>query len=738
MSLLETSNPSFTRAEVVRIAAERFGLEGTAVDLGSERDQTFLIEGARDSAVMKIANIGQDPALLDLERGAIDHVVRVDPSLPVARPRGEAVLVDGPDGHHNVRLFERVHGHAAGPELGEGAVFDFAATHARLNLALRSFFHAAAGRERLWDLAQARGVLPLLEGIADAGRREIAQRVVERFEQRVAPRWHALRLQVVHGDFQLENVLLDECDRIAGIVDFGDCGYTSQAGDLAIALASLMLGRSKEDVFRIGRIAIDGYTSQFPLEPVELELLGDLTAVRLAMLVAITRWRARRYPDNAEYLLSWDDDLWSLLELFDRLGPDTVALELGAARHPAATGELRARRSRVMGALLTPLSYARPVHPVRGRGVWLYDADGRRLLDAYNNVPVVGHCHPRVTEAVVDQTRRLNSHSRYLCQPLVELAERLLTTMPPNAELDTVMLVNSGSEANDIAWRIATAVTGASGAIVTEHAYHGVTDTTARLSSDGWPAGYHPDDVARIAPCGSGVSVAEDVERALRELNGLAATFVDCAFTSDGIWTPSDDDLATLATHTRAAGGLLVADEVQAGHGRLGERLWAFAHYGLEPDFVTLGKPMGNGYPVAALITRRELVERAPLAGNMFSTFGGNPVAARAALAVLDVLDDERIIDRSADVGARLHAALRSLRAPEIVAVRGRGLIAGVELTKSSLAARLVDRLRDDGVLIGRTGKDGNVLKIRPPLVFSGEHVELLTAALERALAAEA
>ena len=211
----------------------------------------------------------------------------------------------------------------------------------------------------------------------------------------------------------------------------------------------------------------------------------------------------RAIPENAAYIQSWDDDSWPLIELFDEIGADQFAGEFGAQAPPAATAALARRRQAALGALLTGLTYDEPVHVVRSEGVWLIDAADRRLLDAYNNVPVVGHCHPRVTEAVVRQTRTLNTHARYLYEPLVELAERLLATMPPAAGLDTVMLVNSGSEANDLAWRIARGVTGRDGALVSHLAYHGVTSEIASLSPEEWPSGYEPSHVARIPALGA-------------------------------------------------------------------------------------------------------------------------------------------------------------------------------------------------------------------------------------------
>jgi len=733
LSVLAASPPRFSAEEAAAIAAKLFDLRGHAVDLGSERDQTFLIEDGHGGGVLKISNLGEDPPVLDLEANALLHIGRVDPELPIARLRG-AATVDGADGPHFARLFERMQGRVGGADLADDALFAFAATHARVTLALRGFFDPAAGRDLLWNPAQAPRLRPLAASITDAGRRGIVERVLDRFEERVLPRWAYLPAQIAHGDFTLDNVFLDERDRIAGIVDFGDMSFTARAGDFAIGLVSLLRGRPESDVFRVARIAIDGYTSRIPLEDEELDLLADLVAARLAALVTISAWRVERYPENAEYIQSWDADSWALLEHFDAVGLDVVARELGARQAPVATEELLERRSDALGSALTGLTYSHPVHLVRGEGVWLFDAEGRRLLDAYNNVPVVGHCHPRVTEAVVRQTRLLNTHSRYLYEPIVELAERLVATMPADTGLDAVMLVNSGSEANDLAWRLATTATGHAGTIVTEFAYHGVTTAIADFSPEEWPEGYRPEHVETIAPPGSGreVDVAGAIQRLDESGFGLAATYLDCGFTSDGIWTPAPDEVQAIADATRAAGGILIADEVQAGHGRSGEHLWSFAQYGIEPDVATLGKPMGNGYPVAAVIARQELFDRLKAETEVFSTFGGNPVAARAALAVLDVIEDERLIENAKRVGEELQTALEKL---DIGQVRGRGLLVGVELESSELAERVVDGMRDAGVLINRTGPHGNVLKIRPPLVFTTEHVDVLVGALAAALA---
>jgi 4-aminobutyrate aminotransferase-like enzyme/Ser/Thr protein kinase RdoA (MazF antagonist) len=726
-SVLDSTPPRFTAEEAAQIAADLFGTRGTATDLGSERDQAFLL----DDAVLKISNGSEDKAALDFEEAAIAHIAAVDPDLPIARLLAPRAAIDG----HQVRLFERRHGHKAGPELADSALRGIAEVHARLCLALRSFFHPAAGRELLWNIHATPRLRLLLAEIDDPGRQALITRTLDRYDDRVLPAWDRLRAQVAHGDFNLDNLLVDKDGRLTGILDFGDCCHTALAADVAIALASFLRGRPLEDIFRVSRIALDGFGSRLPLEELELELLGDLVAARLAAIVSISAWRSRRFPENTAYIEAWDEDSWRLLEFLDGLDPDELAYELGARRPATPTPELARRRNESLGGLLTPLTYERPVNAVRAEGVWIYEPDGSRLLDAYNNVPVVGHCHPRVTEAVVRQTRLGATNARYLAQPLIDLVERLLATFPPEAELDTVLLVNSGSEANDLAWRLAIGTTGGDSALVTEHAYHGVTTATTALSPEDWPAETRPDQIARIPPPGGGDDLGAVLETALETLDGrLAATFLDGSLMSDGIYVPESADLRLLVERTHAAGGLYVADEVQAGHGRLGPELWSFTPHGIAPDVVTLGKPMGNGYPVAAVVTRRELAERFPYAQRTFSTFGGNPVAAAAALAVLDVLEDERLPERAAAVGARLRAAIDSLGKADIVEVRGTGLLAGVQLTGSERAAHVADDLRERGVLVGITGKNEDVLKIRPPLAFTDEHADTLVAALDQSL----
>jgi 4-aminobutyrate aminotransferase-like enzyme/Ser/Thr protein kinase RdoA (MazF antagonist) len=765
---LDTPPPAFLAQEASALAERLFGVAGRATPLDSERDQNFRIATAERMCVLKISNVADDRLTVEMQTEAMLHIARVDPSLPVmqplpARAGGYIATVEGADeGTYLVRLFTFLPGRTAAPaELDAVALGGFGATVARMGLALRGFFHPAGGYKILWDLRHTPELRAMLTAIDDPARHAIVARILDRFEQRVAPSFPRLRAQLIHNDLTLDNVLLDDRGRVSGIVDFGDLTHTALVCDLAIALVSVMWGRPEP--LEAGEQAVSGYRSVATIEEAEAELLGDLVSARLAALVAIAHSRVRRYPDNAAYIMGNVDLAWDLLEHFDSLGAPEVTRRLRAAcmqpraRRPRPhAAELLARRRRALGPALAPLSYDEPLYLVRGQGSRMFDHAGRPYLDAYNNVPIVGHSHPHVASAIAEQSAILNTNTRYLHDSVVELAERLVATMPEG--LDTVMFVNSGSEANDVAWRLATAYTGGVGAIVTEHAYHGVTTATIALSPEGWAASERPPHVETIpAPDGyrgpwrDHRAAARYAGCALRAAASLerrgvraAAFFVDSLFTSDGIFTPPPAYLRDVVGALRETGCLVVADEVQAGYGRTGSHLWSFAAAGITPDLVTLGKPMGNGHPVAALVCRRDIAERFAARTDLFSTFGGNPVACRAGLAVLEVLERERLRERAGEVGCSLRADLAALmeRHDAIGDVRGAGLMLGVELVADrasrapdpALTSRVVNGMKDRGVLVGSTGPADNVLKIRPPLVLSPEEADVIATTLDATL----
>jgi 4-aminobutyrate aminotransferase-like enzyme len=420
-----------------------------------------------------------------------------------------------------------------------------------------------------------------------------------------------------------------------------------------------------------------------------------------------------------------------------------------AAEQAISTQDMIARRSRLLGPAYR-LFYDEPARFVRGEGVWLYDAAGDRYLDAYNNVASVGHCHPRVVQAIARQAAVLNTHTRYLHETVLDFAEKLLTTFP--SEIGHVMFTCTGSEANDLALRVARTCTGGTGFIVTANAYHGVTSALAELSPSlglPLPEGSH----VRLVPAPSSAADAGDifarhVRAALADMKkcGIrpAALLVDTIFSSDGVVADPPGFLRPAVEAVRAEGALFIADEVQPGFGRCGEQMWGFARHGLVPDLVTMGKPMGNGHPVAGMAARPELLAEFGRRSRYFNTFGGNPVSAAAGIAVLDVIEAEGLMQNAQRTGGYLTRLLIEVQARHalIAEVRGAGLFIGVELRRggptgapaTAEAARIVNLLRERRVLISSAGPHGNVLKIRPPLVFGTNHAEMLAETLDQAM----
>jgi 4-aminobutyrate aminotransferase-like enzyme/Ser/Thr protein kinase RdoA (MazF antagonist) len=762
---LASTPPAFEMEAAQRILRDRFGVEPSSLTaLAGERDQNFRVEAADGRRLLfKISNPADGLSTVEMQAAALRHIERVDPGLPVMRVLPDTVgeswaEVRGPDGrNYPVRLFTFLPGQVtANTALTSGAIRTFGQTAARLGRALRGFFHPAADYEILWDLTHAAKLRLLLSHVPDAARRAQVERVLDRFETRVEPVLPALRAQVIHGDLSLDNVLLDGDLRVSGIVDFGDMTHAPLVCDLAVSVADVLHGRG--DAIDAAEAMIGGYVSVTPLEDEEAALLADLVAARLATEVTVAAWHGGLYPDNAAYITSSEPGARAFLDAIEAAGFDAVARRFRDAcrglpyRH-SGTADLLERRRRALPR--SPLFYSRPVHLVRGEGVWLFDPDGRRYLDCYNNVPVVGHGHPRVVRAVAEQQRLLATHSRYLHEAIVELAERLKATLPP--ALDAVLVVNSGSEANDLAWRIARAATGRAGGVVSAYAYHGLTEATHALSPEEWAKGEQPAHVATVpAPdgyrgpyrrdtAGWAERYAAHIDGAAESLggHGFAALYLDPAFTADGILVPPPAYLSEAARRARALGGVLIADEVQAGHGRYGTGLWSFQPSGIEPDMVVMGKPMGNGFPVAALVVRSQLLAAVPEEVELFSTFGGNPVACAAALAVLAVIEDEGLVASAAETGSYLRQGLDALagRHPVIGDVRGEGLLLGVELVDeervpaAARAGRVTEAMRERGILISATGPAGNVLKIRPPLVFQREHADLLLETLDQVLA---
>ena len=626
--VLEVPAPAHTPADAERIALEVFGIEGSARALDSERDQNFHIVGDQgDGHVLKIANRAEDAAVLDLQNRALAHIARTDPDLRIPRIRATVTgalqhPVETDCGHEMVRMVTYLHGRSLGDvPHGEALLRGLGVAVARLGRALRGFFHSAAENRLLWDIKQAAPLLEHTRDIDDPQRRVLAERLLGRFVTEVESLLPGLRAQVIHADPNADNTLVDPAnEEIAGFIDFGDTVHSPLLYDLAVSLASVMLDKS--DPIAAAEIVVAGYDMVTPLAEEELSILLDLVLTRLTMGVIISSWRVKQHPANRAYITAYDRPAWALLEALAGVDRQAVARRFRAACTPTPRvapmptsphgdpgyDHLMERRRILLGPTLRHF-YGRAVHIVRGQGAYLYDASGKRYLDAYNNVAHVGHCHPVVVAAIGRQAAVLNTNTRYLHQTILELAEQLGARLP--GELSVCLFVCTGTEANDLAWQLAKSHTGHSGAIVIEGAYHGNSEAVRALSPEG-PFGKSAlaphvrtlpaPDTYRGLHRGSdpelGLRYAETVDKAADSLDtaghGLAAFIVDPVMSSSGILESPPGYLAAVQERVRAVGGLFIADEVQTGFGRSGSHFLGVRDRGPDPGHRYPGQTNGK------------------------------------------------------------------------------------------------------------------------------------------------
>lgn len=768
MLALRTSPPRFAAGQAERAARDLYGLAASARALSGERDCNFLLRTADGRQfVLKILDVEAGPETIDCQLGVLKHLAEQDPGLPVPRifpttlgePTGRIVDHDG--AIYCTCLISHLPGELLAGTRPDGRLLENVGdTLARLDHALQGFFHPALGQRIAWDARRLPELAEHAALIGSAAVRADVLRAIEALEAR-APALRALRAQAIHGDCHGHNLLIDaRAGEVTGILDFGDMIHAPRILEPAVTLSELLT----EELAPLDALplVLEGYARRQPLERAEIDLLFDLIAGRHAATILVHAWRTRHDPHGARILERSSAAAARSLEALGAAGREPLtrlwqraALTRSESWAAAdAVAELT-RRRRLMGKG-AELFYEKPLHLVRGSGVWLFDPQGHAYLDVYNNVPHVGHAHPRVVRAIQSQVAVLATHTRYLHGGILEYAERLTAMLPPH--LDACVFVNSGSEANDVAWRIARFATGERGGLVMQNAYHGITDAVAALTpSVGEPREPHVVTIAAPPPglrvrdadgASQLAAVRADADAAIRTLGERgfkpAAFYLDTAITSSGVYDPPPAWAEAVTERIRAAGGLIVADEVQYGMGRPGSHFWGFERRGLKPDIVTLGKPVANGYPMGVVIANRALIEAFQEKFGFFSTFGGSAVAAAAGLAVLEVLERERLMDNAAQTGHYLRQRLEAVAAGHacLGELRGSGLLYGLQVhavgerTARQAAKRIINILAAEArVLIGYEGPDADILKIRPPMPFRREHADRLADAIDAAAA---
>jgi 4-aminobutyrate aminotransferase-like enzyme/aminoglycoside phosphotransferase (APT) family kinase protein len=746
---------SMTTARAAAVAASHFGISGVAVDLPGEVDTNFRIRSGDDSYVLRISPESTTASLLAARQFAMTRLAAagVPYQFPHSPPGGEAI-VTLPEGG-SATMVTWVPGISfadAGRPIELAA--DIGLLAGTVVRVLEGFDHPALHRSSHWNLAAAPTVLRELgPRVSDAANRALIDDILDRLIVQI-PKLQHLPKQVIHGDINDLNVLVADGE-VVGLIDFGDMNQSWRIAELAIAAAYTML--DQDDPVGVAGEVVAGYAQIATVSAVEAELIYDLIRARLAVSVCVSASRADQ--GNPHHLVS-ETAVWELLERLDYVDSIAAAGELAAAAgrpHLDRTHSIGDRRNTVLGEALS-LAYrdsdSGPLQIVRGEGVYLYDDMGRRYLDCVNNVAHVGHGNLDVIEAATEQMVLLNTNTRYLHDTVISYAERLLAKLPDG--FDVVYMVNSGSEANELALRMARAATGRRAMAVLDHGYHGNTSAMIDLSPYKFngPGGSGRPDWVTVLPLadpyraegGDDMAYLKTVESLLDEGEPVAGLLAESIVGCGGQVIPESADMRAIYDAVHARGGVCIADEVQTGFGRVGSHFWSFQLHGLDPDIVTMGKPIGNGHPLGAVATTREIADAFANGMEYFNTFGGNPVSAAVGLAVLDVIEEEELRESAHKVGDYLRGELQGLMArhPAIGDVRGRGLFLGIELVENrttkapdaALTTFVVNHAKEHGVLLSIDGPRHNVIKIKPPITFSIEHADRLVAAIDAALTA--
>ena len=784
MAFVERKRPQFNEREAMDLARSLYRVSGIVKELPSERDQNFHIrDDSGKEFVLKIASTLESEETLDMQNKAMEHVAaRTDFAFTQRICRSTqnnqmVAVVDSSGEPHFVRMLTylqgipfaqfRPHSNSLLRNLGKSLGF--------ISQALSGFDHPASRRDLRWDFDRVEWVVTHFGKLIPEGKQsDLVLHFLNLWRNQAKPAIHTLRKSVVYHDANDYNILVfqetarDEAQ--IRLIDFGDMLYTYTLAEAAIGAAYAML--EKQDPLSAATEVVRGFHEIFPLTEEEIRLLFHFMTMRLCLSVCICAYQKQEEPEN-EYLKISEMPAWETLEKLKEIHSEFASNRLREAcnqePHPdpgnvqirgreessVETRRLLERRKKHISKSLS-ISYQSPLNITRGKGQYLYDESGRAYLDCVNNVAHVGHCHPRVIEAAVKQWNELNTNTRYLHRNIVDYAERLCASFPE--PLNVCFFVCSGSEANDLALRLARAYTGCKNTVVLESAYHGNLSSLIEISPhkfDG-PGGSGAPQFVRKTMLpdlyrgpykremrDAGMKYAEDVRAQIESFeNSQPVTFiVESAPGCAGQIILPQNYMERAFRFVRDRGGVCIADEVQVGFGRVGSHFWCFQTQNVVPDIVTLGKPIGNGHPLAAVITTPTVAAAFENGMEYFNSFGGNPVSCAVGMAVLDVIEQENLQLHALEVGNYLKSGLTSLMDRHLLIgdVRGLGLFLGLELVtdRKSLnpAAReascVIERMKERNILLSTDGPHHNVIKIKPPMVFTKEDADCLVQNLD-------
>lgn len=760
----------FSEQQIKAWVKQYYGIDASVKILTGEYEFNYLLttpNGAK--CIFKVASDEYSYAFFDAQVKMVEHLAKsaiADKFFTyIPNTEGNAItLVQLGSKCYYLRLLTFLNGEfwIATKHRSDVLHLDLGSFLGKMDKALQNFSHPAAHRYYLWDISNAADANKKLSYIKNHEHRRIAGYFLLQFETEVRPLISSLRHAYVHHDANDTNILVDG-DKVTGLIDFSDMVYTALINNVAVACAYAMMDH--ENPLYAATLVVKGYHEGYPLTLQELDVLYYLIAARLCISVTQSAYNGGIETNNEHHFVS-EKPAWALLDKLIRINPikaqDSFRQACGYEKliDEKDYSSLLNKRKQLIGGNLS-IAYKEKLKIVKGAFQYLYDDKGRTFVDCVNNPSHVGHCHPVVVKQMQKQIATLNTNTRYLNDHIIEYAKRLTATLP--ASLSVCYFTNSGSEANDLAIRMSRHFTKQKDIIVLDHAYHGTSTVAMEMSPYKFDSkggfgqmpwihkAINPDMYRgpyKYGDADAGKKYADDVQRiiaALKEEGKAPAVFICETLLGVGGQIPLPPDyLKEVYQHIRKAGGVCIADEVQVGFGRVGDKFWGFELQDVVPDIVVMGKPIGNGHPLAAVVVSREIADAFNNGMEYFNTFGGNPVSMVAGLAVLEVIETEEMQQHAKEVGEYLMAGLRGLMEKHTIIgdVRGHGLFIGAEMVKDRLTMEpalpeidiVVEKMKSKGYLLSTDGPLHNVLKIKPPMPFNKSNADELLLYLDEAL----
>ena len=763
---------NFSIGTIENWVANYYGIEVKASVLNGYDELNFLLtEKSGKKNILKVSNSSLDYFFLEAQVKILQHLSKSDLAAEfqvyTLNKKGETlteIIVE--ETTYYIRILSFLEGSfwVEAPEKNKTLFENLGSFLGKMDKNLKGFKHPGMHRHYTWDISTARDANYKMNYIQDAAKKRIADYFMLQFETEVLPTLSSYRQAYTHNDANDYNVLV-KGDKIAGLIDFGDMVYTALINNVAVACTYAMLHQS--DPLSAAVLVVKGYHSAYAIDEKELSILYYLIAARLCISVTQSAYNGSLDTKNEHHFIT-EKPAWDLLCYLITLNPIKAENDFRLACNYTSLIQvnetyknLEVKRNAHIGRNLS-ISYEKHLKIDKAALQYLYDDKGNTYIDCVNNVSHIGHCHPRVVRVMQKQIASLNTNTRYLNNHLIQYAQKLTASLP--AGLNVCYFTNSGSEANDLAIRISRHFTKQKDIIVLDHAYHGTSTATIEMSPykfdreggigqmpwihkainpDLYRGPYQYEDAS------AGVKYAKDVKNIIDTIakeNKKPAAFICETLLGVGGQMPLPPHyLKEVYQHVRAAGGICIADEVQVGFGRVGTHFWGFELQAVVPDIVVLGKPIGNGHPLAAVIVTDAIANSFNNGIEYFNTYGGNPVSMATGMAVLEVIQGEGLQENALQVGNYLLEGMRQLMNsyPIIGDVRGAGLFIGVEFVKDRNTKEpaidsiklVVERMKEKGFLMGVDGPYNNVLKIKPPIIFSMENAKDMLTNLDLVLA---